>query len=196
MGPTPLQRTPNMGPNPKPLPSLPWTPDIGPTPSLLHPLSHTPDMRPTPLADTRHGTYPLLLPWTPDMRPTPFHSSLLLTSAQLSLEICSNLFTWGAIHRQYWHLVVATETHTLGKRAVPILLECILLDLLLFWNFHFFVQKITCILILEIKSWTVIVLKITIEGKSVGRGNQLLTLFQKVHFRAKNKCKPITSYWT
>ena len=32
-----------------------------------------------------------------------------------------------------------------------------------------------------------IVLKITIALKCVGSGNQLVTLFQKVHFRAKKK---------
>ena len=43
-----------------------------------------------------------------------------------SLETCSNLFTWGPTFNWYWHLVAATETRTVGKRAVRLLLECFL----------------------------------------------------------------------
>ena len=41
------------------------------------------------------------------------------------LEICSNFFTWGPLPCQCWHLV-ATEACTVGKRAVRILLESVL----------------------------------------------------------------------
>ena len=41
----------------------------------------------------------------------------------LSLETWSHLFTWGPPN-QYWHLMA--EAHTVGKRAVYILLECVL----------------------------------------------------------------------
>ena len=41
-----------------------------------------------------------------------------------SLEICSKLFTWGPFP-WYWHLV-ATQAHTDSKRAVYVLLECVL----------------------------------------------------------------------
>ena len=40
-----------------------------------------------------------------------------------SLETCSNLFTWEHPH-QYWHLVAATKTCTVARRAIGILLEC------------------------------------------------------------------------
>ena len=61
---------------------------------------------------TRHGTYPCTTDiwWS-------------------SLETCSNLFYCGPTPSQYWHLVVATETCTVCKRAVCILLECILVSL-------------------------------------------------------------------
>ena len=39
--------------------------------------------------------------------------------------------TWDLSHphpTQYWHLVLATETRTVGKRAIRILLECILVS--------------------------------------------------------------------
>ena len=61
---------------------------------------------------TRHGTYPC---------PTDIWWS--------SLETCSNLFNCGPTPSQYWHLVVATKTCTFCKRAVCILLECILVSL-------------------------------------------------------------------
>ena len=71
------------------------------------------------------GTYPLPLPHlTEDLGTYPF--PLLLTSGGhhwRPVQTCSleNLPTpW------YWHLVVATETHTVGKQAVCILLECFL----------------------------------------------------------------------
>ena len=42
--------------------------------------------------------------------------------------ICSNLLTWGPTPTPHlnWHLVVATETCTVGKQVVRILLECFL----------------------------------------------------------------------
>ena len=43
----------------------------------------------------------------------------------LSLVVSSNLFTWGTAPNWYWHLV-ATEVHSVGKRAIRILLECFL----------------------------------------------------------------------
>ena len=51
---------------------------------------------------------------------TPTHASDIWW---LRLETCSNLFTWELSSNQCWHLV-ATETHTVGKRSVHILLEC------------------------------------------------------------------------
>ena len=50
--------------------------------------------------------------------------------SKLSLETCSNLFTWGPnpLPPQYWYLVMATKTCTVGKRVVHILLECCLLN--------------------------------------------------------------------
>ena len=47
-----------------------------------------------------------------------------------SLQTCSTLFTWGPTQPpRCWHLLVATETYTIGKRAVLILLEwCLVPD--------------------------------------------------------------------
>ena len=85
----------------------------------------------------RHGTCPLSCYWhlmviTGDMGPAPSPATdiwwLSLETLDLpppattdiwwsSLETCSNLFTWRLPPHKYWHLVEATETHTVGKRA-------------------------------------------------------------------------------
>ena len=62
--------------------------------------------------------------WTSELGTYPHYWFFIWWS---SLETCSNLFTWGSTPPNwYWHLVVATETCTVGKRAVPILLGCCL----------------------------------------------------------------------
>ena len=48
-----------------------------------------------------------------------------------SLKAYSNMLIWGPTpcpppRHWYWHLVVATEIHTVGRQAVHILLECCL----------------------------------------------------------------------
>ena len=43
-------------------------------------------------------------------------------------------YAWDTQPFQYWHLVVATEKLTVSKRAVRILLECILVLYLFFLN--------------------------------------------------------------
>ena len=53
--------------------------------------------------------------WAPT--PPPFDTTDIWW---LSLETCSNLYTWGPTPYWYWHLVMPTE------RAVRILLECCL----------------------------------------------------------------------
>ena len=77
-----------------------------------------------PLLDTRHGTYPLSAGfqiW--DLPPCYWHL----------VVITGNLFKLVHLRTyptpQYWHQVVAIETHTIGKQAVHILLECFLVTI-------------------------------------------------------------------
>ena len=70
-----------------------------------------------------------------------------------SLEICSNLFTWGPTpHPPHWycHLVGVTKTRVVGKRVVRILLECCLVYLLCFAARHTPRQR--CVVTYEILS--------------------------------------------
>ena len=45
-----------------------------------------------------------------------------------------HLRTYPSPTHQHWHLVVATETHTVGERAVCILLECCLVNVEVFMS--------------------------------------------------------------
>ena len=144
-----------MGPNPKPLPSHP-----------------SPGHQTVELLPLSSQTYPphrhLHLPWTPDMRPTSSHSSLLLTSCGYHwrpVQTCS----LEELPHQYWHLVVATETHTLGKRAVPSYWNAFFLTSFFFEIFIFYAEN-SMYSHSRNKTWTVIVLKITIAGRCVGSG--------------------------
>ena len=60
---------------------------------------------------------------TQDLPPSYHTWDLPLCYWHLAVTGCSNLFSWGPTP-QYGHLVLATETRTVGKRAVRILLEC------------------------------------------------------------------------
>ena len=92
---------------------------------MHHGIGHITGYHPSP--GHQAWDLPLLPPTlTPDIR----HGDLLPPAIDIcwsSLETCSNLFTWGPTPHWYWHLVVATETPTVGKRAVHILLECCLI---------------------------------------------------------------------
>ena len=83
---------------------------------------------PSPPLDIRPGHVPLLLP-PPDIRPRH-----LLRSPNTDIwVITADLFKLGHLRTypspQHWHLVMATETCTIGKPAVCILLECFLVSL-------------------------------------------------------------------
>ena len=98
--------------------------------------------------DTKHGTYPLL----------PGHQTWnippLLTSGGRHWRLFK-LVHLRIYPHWYWHLVVATKTHTAGKRVVRILLEYILVNICLrrsaLWDSPYLVKKDTfweCITIL------------------------------------------------
>ena len=77
------------------------------------------------------------LPWTSDLGTcTPCCWHLVVITGDLFKIV--QLWTYPSPH-QYWHLVVATKTHTAGKWAVCILLECCLVWILFFssvWGFR------------------------------------------------------------
>ena len=72
------------------------------------------------------GPTSLLLFWTSDLRtwhpPPTLDLGTYLPTPTSQLGTYSNLLTLGP--PPYWHLVVATETRTVGKRTGRILLEC------------------------------------------------------------------------
>ena len=68
------------------------------------------------------------IPPTADIGPTPLYWHQVVITGDLFKLVYLRTST-----HQYWHLAVASETRTVGKRAVWILLECILV--LIYDNF-------------------------------------------------------------
>ena len=81
-------------------------------------------------------------PW-----PTPSPDSGIWRPTMVA---CSNLFTW--VSPWYWHLM-ATETHTVGKLAVCILLECFLVESLIWIQMGYSIRKwlVSWIVFVELK---------------------------------------------
>ena len=98
-----------------PLPMMHWDID---TPQILY-------MGPTPLPIPDMGSTPVPPRYqTWDLLPYYWYLVLIIGDTEPTPHLCSikDLPLW------YWHLVMATKTHTVCMRAVRILLECSLVD--------------------------------------------------------------------